>query len=96
ETKRTDNYYGYYRDPQADDHVFISAKKGTGIDELLTHIDELLNAGMIEVEKELRFDQAGLIQKLRTQGSLISEEYTETGIYIKAKIPESEEWLLES
>ncbi len=96
EIKRTDNYYGYYRDPQADDHVFISAKSRTGIDELLTHIDELLNAGMIEVEKELRFDQAGLIQKLRTQGSLISEEYTETGIYIKAKIPASEEWLLES
>ena len=51
---------------------------------------------MIEVEKELRFDQAGLIQKLRAQGSLISEEYTETGIYIKVRIPASEEWLLES
>ena len=47
------------------------------------------------MERELRFDQAGLIQKLRTHGELISEEYTESGIYIKARIPVTDEWIFE-
>ena len=88
------NKLAYIRDSRSDDHVFISAKTGEGTDELLVHVEDLLNSGMIEIEKKLRFDQAGLIQKLRTQGQLISEEYTETGILVKARIPSSEVWIL--
>ena len=83
------------KDPRSDDHVFISAKTGEGITELLSHTETMLNAGMIDVEREFGFDRAGLIQKIRSRGRLISEEYTETGIYIKAQIPAADGWLLE-
>ena len=77
----------HIRDLHADDQVSISAKNEEGIDELLSHLEELLNAGMIEIEKVFPFDQAGRIQYIRTHGKLLVEEYREEGIFIKAKIP---------
>ena len=41
----------------------------------------------IYVERLYPFDQAGIIQLIRKEGELVSEEYTAEGIEVKAHVP---------
>lgn len=75
------------KDLKSDGCVRISAKQQTGLDEMLKKIDEMLNAGLIEVETVIPYDRAGLISKIRQKGKLEKEEYREDGIFIKAYVP---------
>ena len=45
---------------------------------------ELLRDGKQYVERLVPYSEAGSIAKIREQGELISEEYREDGIFIKA------------
>lgn len=75
------------RDPKADYRVKISAKTGEGLDELLTTIETILRSRRIYLEKIFSYAEAGKIQKIRSKGQLLSEEYTDEGIHVKAYIP---------
>ena len=75
------------KDPRADEQVFISAKTGEGIENLLKKLEEITGAGMIEIEKVFPFDQAGRLQYIRTHGKLFEETYREDGIYVRARVP---------
>ena len=75
------------RDPKADFRVKISAKTGEGLDELLETIENILRGRRIYLEKVFSYAEAGKIQKIRTHGQLLSEEYTEEGIQVKAYVP---------
>lgn len=74
--------------PNVPNSVFISAKKGTGIDELLQAIDDNLPVRIKKVKLLIPFSQAGLSSEIRTKATLISEEYTEQGILIEATVDE--------
>ena len=76
-----------YKDPRSDKTVYISAREKSGLDELLEKTEEILNEGMIYLEKVFPYEEAGKIQQIRQHGKLESEEYTEEGIAIKAYIP---------
>ncbi len=75
------------RDPKADYRVKISAKTGDGLDELLGTIEHILRSRRIYLEKIFSYAEAGKIQKIRAKGQLLSEEYTEEGIHVKAYVP---------
>ncbi len=75
------------RDPKADFRVKISAKTGEGLDELLNTIENILRSRRIYLEKIFGYAEAGKIQKIRAKGQLLSEEYTEEGIHVKAYVP---------
>ncbi len=75
------------RDPKADFRVKISAKTGEGLDELLETIENILRSRRIYLEKIFGYAEAGKIQKIRAKGQLLSEEYTEEGILVKAYVP---------
>lgn len=75
------------RDPKADYRVKISAKTGEGLDELLTTIETILRSRRVYLEKIFSYAEAGKIQKIRSKGQLLSEEYTDEGIHVKAYIP---------
>ena len=75
------------RDPKADFRVKISAKTGEGLDELLETIENILRSRRIYLEKIFGYAEAGKIQKIRLKGQLLSEEYTEEGIHVKAYVP---------
>ena len=75
------------RDPKADFRVKISAKTGEGLDELLETIENILRSRRIYLEKIFGYAEAGKIQKIRAKGQLLSEEYTEEGIHVKAYVP---------
>ena len=68
--------------------VHISAKYGTGIDELLKAIEENLPKKLKRVKLLLPFDKAGIAAKLRKAAVLHSEEYTAEGVEIEATLDE--------
>lgn len=75
------------RDLKADYCVKISAKSGDGLEELKMVLVKLLEEDQIYFEREYPYEKAGLIQLIRSHGQLIAEEYTENGIFVKARVP---------
>lgn len=75
------------RDKRSDMTVRVSAKTGAGLEHMMDSIIEVLYGGMEYIEKEVRYSDAGKIQLVRTYGQLLYEEYTENGIFIKARVP---------
>ena len=68
--------------------VHISAKYGTGIDELLQAIEENLPKMLKRVKLLLPFDKAGIAAKLRQTAVLHNEEYTAEGVKIEVTLDE--------
>jgi len=68
--------------------VRISAKLGTGFDEMLAAIAENLPATAKRMRLCLPFDKAGLAAKIRVNGKIFAEEYTESGLEIDALVEE--------
>ena len=48
---------------------------------------KILSENMVYIERVFPYNDAGLIQLIRTSGKLIEEEYTEKGIAVKAEVP---------
>ena len=72
----------YNTDP--DHRVFLSAKDGRGIPDLLEAVARLLRGGKREVELLLPYDRAGLLNRLRGDCHFTEEpEYLDTGIRVK-------------
>ena len=74
-------------DFRADYSLKTSAASGEGLPELKELLEKLLSENMVYIERFFSYNNAGLIQKIRTSGQLISEEYTEEGIAVKARVP---------
>lgn len=75
------------RDFRADYTLNISAGKNEGLDELKELLAEILRENKVYIERVVPYDKAGIIQLIRKQGELISEEYVAEGIAIKAYVP---------
>lgn len=74
-------------DFRADYVLNISAGKNEGLEEIKTLLAEILRENKVYIERIMPYDKAGLIQLIRKQGELISEEYVAEGIEIKAYVP---------
>ena len=74
-------------DFRADYTLNISAGKNEGLDELKELLAEILRENKVYIERVVPYDKAGIIQLIRKQGELISEEYVAEGIAIKAYVP---------
>ena len=72
--------------PEDDSTVKISAKKAQGIDRLL----QVVAANLPETAKRMKlllpYDKAGFTAKLRENGKVFNEEYTETGVLVDALV----------
>lgn len=72
--------------PEDDSTVKISAKKAQGIDRLL----QVVAANLPETAKRMKlllpYDKAGFTAKLRENGKVFTEEYTETGVIVDALV----------
>ena len=75
------------RDMSADYKVKLSAKTGEGIGELLALFAVILRNRRIYFEKVFAYRDAGRIQTIRKSGQLLSEEYQDDGIHVKAYVP---------
>ena len=82
---RTDNEP--LHDFRADYTLNISASKDLGLDEVKSLLEEILRENKVYIERIIPYDKAGVIQLIRKQGELVSEEYVADGIQIKAYVP---------
>lgn len=64
--------------------VRISARKRENLEELFEAIGEVLRDGKEYFEGLIRYDDQALLSEIRKYGQLLSEEYCEDGIYVKA------------
>ena len=93
--------------PREEDSVYISAKTGEGVDDLLRAIDEKLDKGTRRVTIHLPYDKAGLLDGLYREAKVESVEYEQTITvvavcppkvlgqmqpYIEGWTPPKEEW----
>ena len=70
--------------PNISNVVRISAKTGEGIDNLLKAIEDNLPVKIKEVNLLIPFSKAGIAAKIREEGTIINEEFTEAGLKINA------------
>ncbi len=74
-------------DFRADKTLAISAAKNEGLEEVKSLLEEMLREDKIYIERVISYNNAGIIQLIRKQGELLSEEYVPEGIAIKAYVP---------
>ena len=67
--------------------VKISAAAQTGLNELLRAVEDALPVTTKKTELLLPFSKGAVAAKIRDDGQLISEEYTENGLKIEAIVP---------
>ena len=75
-----------YTDPRADYVIKTSARTGLGLDTLSSALDDIIRSKRTYIERVFAFSEAGEIQRIRRNGQIISEEYLEDGIHVKAYI----------
>lgn len=78
---------GIFRDFRADYVIKTAVKTGQGLEELKAVLEKLLTEDQIYIERVLDYREAGQLQLIRKYGQLISEEYTDEGIAVKARVP---------
>ena len=74
-------------DLRADHTLAVSAREGTGLDELKELLAELLRENKVLIERTIAYADAGILQQIRKQGELLEEDYRPEGIYVKAYVP---------
>jgi len=66
--------------------IFVSARTGEGIDELLVRIAELLPAPEVELQLLVPYDRGEVISRLHVQGRVLSTDYREDGTVVRAMV----------
>jgi GTP-binding protein HflX len=66
--------------------IFVSARTGEGIEELLERIAEELPAPEVEMNLLVPYDRGEVISRLHVQGRVLSTDYAEEGTRVKALV----------
>ena len=75
------------RDFNADYTVSAAIKKNIGLNEINDAIEAAFKSMRVMVEKVYDYSEAGKIGIIRKYGQVLSEEYKEDGIHLKAYVP---------
>ena len=78
-----------FRDFDADASLAISAKTGEGLDEFYSKISEILRNSRVYIDTVIPYKDTSLVAEIRRAGQIITEEYEEDGIYLKAYVPQA-------
>ena len=78
-----------WKDYKADQSICIQAKDRIGFQQLLDGIETILRERKVLIERLFSYEDAGKIQEIRKYGELLSEEYREDGIFVKAYVEPS-------
>lgn len=74
--------------------VATSAVTGFGIDTLANEIIELIKSDVFVADFMIPYEKGNIVTFIHKHGSVLSEKYTETGIFIKAEIDKSKTAIL--
>lgn len=72
-----------------EDVVFVSAKTGEGIAELEARVELFLNRLDAHVQLMVPFTRGDIVSRVHVQGTVLSEEYSESGTLIDVRLPQS-------
>ena len=75
--------------PRGENKLAISAKNGSGMEELLRLIEKNLDRGMHHAVFLLPYSMGGMVETLHTQGKVLNTEYTAEGIQVEAVCDEA-------
>ena len=78
---KCDKYTGIL--PHGDDVVCISAKSGEGTDMLIEKLSQLLDKGKRQIKLVIPYSAASLVDTLNREASVLSTEYTDSGVEIE-------------
>ena len=67
--------------------VYISARSGYGIEDLLNSLEKIFSEGDKDVDTVIPYTSGDLLNRLHREARVISEDYVEEGVHIKAKVP---------
>ena len=81
---KCDAYMGLL--PREENAVCISARTGEGTAELLSCIREVLGRAVHRVKLLLPYDKGGVLELLHREASVLSTEYTDTGILVETAL----------
>jgi GTP-binding protein HflX len=77
------------------DGVFVSARTGEGIEELLARIARLLPTPQLHVDALIPYDRGDLVALVHERGQVESLDYEETGTRVRARVGAEERAALE-
>lgn len=77
-------------DTDARQRMFISAKNGRGLEELLDAAETLLNSGRHEIDIVIPYSKYEAVSFIYKVGTVVSEEHTDEGTHIRAYIDDSD------
>lgn len=75
--------------------VYLSAKTGDGLDELLQAIQKALNPSQVRMRLLLPYNKNALAAEIRQNGKILAEEYIDTGLLIDALVDRKISWKFE-
>ena len=76
-----------FRDFGADASVKISAKTGAGLDVFYDELARILRDSRIYIDTVIPYKNTAVVAEIRKTGQLLSEDYEEDGVHIKAYVP---------
>lgn len=68
------------------DGIFVSARTGEGIDELLAHLSELLPRPEVELDLLVPYDRGEVIARIHDIGRVVDVEYVPEGTRVTARV----------
>jgi GTP-binding protein HflX len=69
--------------------VFVSALTGSGLDELLGRIGELVEKTMVIMTLEIPYTRGDLVAAVHRVGEVIEEKHDDNGTILEVRIPET-------
>ncbi|MBO7357436.1 MAG: GTPase HflX [Lachnospiraceae bacterium] len=75
------------RDLRADRVIYASAVTGEGLSELADCMSDIMRSDKEYFEGTISFSDGSLLNQIRSLGELITEDYREDGVFIKAYVP---------
>lgn len=83
---KSDVYTGEIH-PYGSGIVSVSAKTGEGVDALLDEISKVLSTDMKRAVLHIPYDRAGVVEQLHRDADILTEDYLDNYIEIKAVLP---------
>ena len=68
------------------DAVFVSARTGSGIDDLRRRVEQRLPRPEVEIRALVPYDRGDLINRIHRDGEFVSSEHTEHGTLVVARV----------
>jgi GTP-binding protein HflX len=69
--------------------VFVSALTGSGLDELLVRIGELVEKTMVTMTLEIPYTRGDLVAAVHRVGEVIEEKHDDNGTILEVRVPET-------